>query len=64
MNIRFVRDFRGRETQERFYRAGEVLDVDSDTAEKLIASHAAVAVEAVQVEMKIENEPVRKGRKK
>lgn len=28
MKVKFLQDFRGRETNERFYQAGDVVDID------------------------------------
>lgn len=28
MKVKFIRDFRGRETNEMFYQAGDVVDID------------------------------------
>jgi|JI10StandDraft_1071094.scaffolds.fasta_scaffold80144_4 hypothetical protein len=45
MLIQFSRDYRGKLTQEIFYTAGTIADLDSGCAMQIIAEGAAVAVE-------------------
>lgn len=45
MKIQFLTDFRGRETGERFFQAGQVVELDDDTAAGLIANRRAVSAE-------------------
>jgi hypothetical protein len=44
MKVKFVRDFRGRATAERFYTCGEVVDLLEWQAETVVAEAAAVPV--------------------
>jgi hypothetical protein len=45
MKIKFLSDFRGRETNEQFYQAGEVVELPLETAERLINDGRAERVE-------------------
>jgi len=47
MLIRFLRDFQGRATNERYYEADTKADLATDLAEQCIAEGAAVAVPLV-----------------
>lgn len=49
MNVRFLRDYQGRLTGERFYLAGQVVDLDDGAAQAIIDEGAAIA-EPVQAE--------------
>ena len=44
MKIKFLTDFRGRETGERYFMAGEVWECEPEQAELLIESGRAKAV--------------------
>lgn len=46
MKIKFLVDYRGRETGENFYQKGEVADLEPEGATFLIQDHRAVAVKA------------------
>ena len=60
MKIIFLTDFRGRETNEHFYQAGEVADFDDQTAERLIADKRAELAEQPTPEA----QPAKKGKAK
>ena len=61
MNVRFLRDYRGRLTGERFYLAGQVADIDDGAAQAIIEEGAAVA-EPGQAEP-VESAPKAKAKK-
>lgn len=44
MKIKFLVDFRGRETLERFYQKGQVVDSPQEIAERMIADKRAAEV--------------------
>lgn len=44
MKIKFLVDFRGRETNERYYQSGQVVELPDDIASRLIADKRAVEV--------------------
>ena len=43
MNVEFLRDYQGTLTGERFYLAGQVVDIDDGAAQAIIAEGAAIA---------------------
>lgn len=45
MQIKFITDFGGRETGERHFTAGQVVELDDDLGRRLIADKRAVAVD-------------------
>ena len=45
MIIRFLRDYRGKLTEERFHQAGEEADYPDDQAGQLIADGRAISLE-------------------
>jgi len=45
MKIRFIHGFGGRETNERHYEAGEIVDFEEDLAHLLIRDGRAMLVE-------------------
>lgn len=61
MNVRFLRDYQGRLTGERFYLAGQVVDLDDGAAQAIIEEGAAIA-EPVQAEP-VEGTPKAKAKK-
>ena len=42
MRVKFLRDFQGKETRERFYRKNEVADLPDSMASQLVADKAAI----------------------
>ncbi len=44
MKIKFLVDFRGRETGERYYRAGETVELEDETAQTLVSDGRAELV--------------------
>lgn len=46
MRVKFLRDFRGRATNEIFYEAGVEVDLSDDQASAVISEGAAEAVKA------------------
>lgn len=64
MQIKFLVDFRGRETNERYYTAGQLVELDDQTAARLIADKRA---ESAEPEPEAQPEPEqtpKKGRRK
>lgn len=59
MKIKFLHDFRGRETGEQYYTAGQVVEIDDQTAARLIADKRAEEVKDEQPE-----QTPKKGRRK
>lgn len=53
MVVKFLRDYRGKETGEKFYQAGEVLELDNAAALRLIEWHAAEEVKRPLPEKKV-----------
>lgn len=49
MKVKFLVDFRGRETGEVFYRAGDVADIEPLPARQLIGNGCAIEIEPVIV---------------
>ena len=45
MKVRFIHGFQGRETNELYYEAGQVVEFDSDLAQLLIRDGRAMLVE-------------------
>lgn len=70
MKIKFKSDFRGRETNEQFYKAGEIVEVEIGQAEKLIkngfADEVLVLIQkpVAVVDEKPAVTPAKKGHKK
>lgn len=70
MKIKFLSDFRGRLTRERFYQEGEVAEFDAATAAQIIALGRAIPAEPPAAEPSPEVErmtprlPARKGKTK
>jgi len=56
MKVRFIHGFQGRETNELYYEAGQVVEFDSDLAQLLIRDGRAMLVEEPAV--LVEDEPV------
>ena len=44
MKVQFLQDFRGRETNEAYYRRGDIVNLDEQIALRLIADGRAKAV--------------------
>ena len=68
MKIKFLSDFRGRETGEQFFCAGQIAEVDVETAERLINDERAELIpseipEVVANEKPAET-PLKKGKRK
>jgi hypothetical protein len=59
MKIKFMTDFRGVETHEVFFRAGEIAEVDDEHAERMIRDNVAIKVHQPQPEVEA---PKRKGK--
>jgi hypothetical protein len=57
MKIKFLVDYRGRETGENFFRKGEVADLDPEGATFLIQDGRAVADEGIAKKMVKETAP-------
>ena len=52
MKVRFIHGFRGRETNERYYEAGEEADFEQELADLLVRDGRAMLVEDVAQEVK------------
>jgi len=63
MNVRFLRDFQGVATQERFFLAGEVVELDDGTAQAVIAEGAAEPLVVEAPTAQVEPEPKAKAKK-
>lgn len=50
--VKFLQDFRGRETREVFYVKDQIVEIDDDTAQVLIADGRAKAVLSIIPESK------------
>lgn len=48
MLVTFKRDFRGRATNEQYYEAGEVAELDAATVQALLAEGAVDVVTAIE----------------
>jgi hypothetical protein len=44
MKIKFLIDFRGRETNEQFYQSGDIVDVSGDMGARLVTDGRAVEI--------------------
>lgn len=44
MKIKFLSDFRGRETNEQFYQSGDIVDLPGDIAARLVTDGRAVEI--------------------
>jgi hypothetical protein len=49
MNIKFLQDFQGRETQNRFYLKGQQAEFETDIAVNLIQNKFAVEVKHIEI---------------
>lgn len=54
MKIKFRTDFRGRETGEQFYQAGQVVELEAELAERLVRDGRAEIVTGGSVEQPAE----------
>ncbi len=64
MKIKMLTDFRGRETNERYYQAGQVVEIDDDIAARLIADNRAEAEQDQAQEPQQDKPQEKKGRRK
>ena len=67
MKLKFLNDFRGRETGEQFFKAGEVGEFDEPQARALLAGGRAILVDIQPVAVADEKHaelPAKKGRRK
>ncbi len=65
MRLKFLTDFRGRETGEQFFKAGEVGDFEELQARKLIETKRAILLDtpAAVADEKPAEVPVKKGKR-
>ena len=63
MKIRFIHGFRGRETNERYYEAGEIAELEQDLAALLVRDGRAVPVKDAPTEA-LKRAVVKRERKK
>lgn len=69
--IKFVQDFRGRETNEAFYKSGDEVDLPDGVATRLVNDGRAEfvkvevveAVEVIEPVEAVEEKPFKRGRK-
>ena len=65
MKIKMLSDFRGRETNEQYYQAGQVADLPDDVAARLVADkRAEYAQEPAQEQKQEPKQDKPKGRRK
>lgn len=66
MKVKFLQDFRGRETNEVFYQAGDIADIDPvDLVERGICEKVAEPKPAPEVkEQRATVSPTKKGKSK
>jgi hypothetical protein len=64
MKIRILRDFRGRETNEVYYQAGDTTEVAEDIAARLIEINVAAPIEEKSEDEKHQSEPDNRSRRK
>jgi hypothetical protein len=57
MLIQFSRDYRGKLTNENYYTAGTIVDLDDGPAANIVAEGAAIVVEPLTEEQPVEEAP-------
>lgn len=59
MLVKFLQDFQGRETNEQFYKLGEVVDLPSHIADRLLTDKRVEPVNpAPRLDVEFEHDPI------